>query len=656
MNYSLRLLYGLLFGLLPLFANAQGEYANWYFGQQAGLRFATGSAPQPLPGSAMIAASGCATLSDAAGNLLFYTNGEQVWNRQHQVMAGGQSLGGNTRAAQGCAVLRVQGAAIPTAYVLTQQYSSPAGLFAPGIPVAAEIQLNGAGGLGQVAQTGLPVVADSILLRLGERQFAPYQALVRHANGRDCWLLTRLHQQGIFLATLLDGTGRWPCARTVVSRVLPSRIASSALRSGALVASPDGRTLLYNDVGASYLLRFDPVTGQVSAPLPLTHPAPTIPSDINPYALGGTFSPDGTRLYLNRIYQPGANYNSPAVQVVQYDLSAGTAAAVAASGMEIYNVAAPTGTGNVPWYSQRGVDGVVYFSVNGAPFLDAILSPNVRGRACRYTPAYQQLGGRNALLALPVQPNDVNLGPLLVPEAAFGCVGQRITLRAGAGTGGGASDSLRWLPGDGRAATNTLAAVDTLNVIYAASGTFSLRIERRRLGVVVAMATASVRISAAPRVRLALAPDTVGCAPLNLRLLVGIQPAGSVFSWQDGSTGTALVATAPGLYWVDVQNSAGCRVRATVQVREQICAASIVSIPNIITPNGDAQNQSFVLQGLNVSDWSVHLYSRWGREIFAQAKYDNSWAAQGQPDGVYYYLLTNAQTGQKYKGWAEVKR
>jgi gliding motility-associated-like protein len=657
MTSIFRYLIILLINCLPLMASAQGEYSNWYFGRRADLHFTPGSgAPRPTLGSAMTATSGCATLSDAAGNLLLYTNGEQVWNRQHQLMPGGQSLGGNTQVAQGCAVVRVQGPATPTAYLFTQRYTSALGPFVTGTPTVAEIQLSGAGGLGQVTQTGLPVVADSILQRLGEQRFAPYQALVRHANGRECWLLTRLHEQGVFLATLLDGSGQWPCRRTVVSRVLPTRIASSTTWPGALMASPDGRTLLYNDVATSFLLRFDPATGQVSTPLQLVYPNPTIPANINPYALSGIFSSDGTRLYVNRHYQPGGNYGNSAVQVVQYDLSAGTPTAVANSGIEVYSVATRNGTSGLPWYGQRGPDGIIYFSVTESASLDAILAPNARGRACRYSPSYQSLGGRSSLQSLPVQPNDVNLGVLLAPEAAFGCVGQRLLLRAGAGAGGASSDSLRWVSGDGRAAIGTAASTDSLNVVYASPGTYTLRVDRRRQGAVVATATATVRILAAPQVRLALAPDTAGCAPLSLRLSVGAQPAGSVYSWQDGSSNASLVATAPGVYWVDVQGPAGCTVRATVQVRELPCAPPTVTIPNIITPNGDAQNPTFVLQGLNAADWSLRIYNRWGREIYQQAAYDNRWAAQGQADGLYYYLLRNATTGQQYKGWVEVVR
>ena len=63
-----------------------------------------------------------------------------------------------------------------------------------------------------------------------------------------------------------------------------------------------------------------------------------------------------------------------------------------------------------------------------------------------------------------------------------------------------------------------------------------------------------------------------------------------------------------------------------------------------------------MLNNLTAAEWRIAIYNRWGREVFQQQKYDNRWAAPGQPDGVYYYLLTNAATGQRLKGWLEVRR
>ncbi|MCC9138702.1 hypothetical protein ACFSKU_14965 [Pontibacter silvestris] len=73
----------LLLLFIPLAAFAQREANNWYFGSGAGLSFSNGYA-EPLTEGEMYQHEGCATMSDSGtGELLFYTDGIQVWNRQH---------------------------------------------------------------------------------------------------------------------------------------------------------------------------------------------------------------------------------------------------------------------------------------------------------------------------------------------------------------------------------------------------------------------------------------------------------------------------------------------------------------------------------------------------------------------------------------------
>lgn len=64
---------------------SQGENDNWYFGNQAAINF-SGTTPVVLNNSQMIANEGCGTVSDSNGDLLFYTNGMYIWNRDHQIM------------------------------------------------------------------------------------------------------------------------------------------------------------------------------------------------------------------------------------------------------------------------------------------------------------------------------------------------------------------------------------------------------------------------------------------------------------------------------------------------------------------------------------------------------------------------------------------
>ena len=77
---------------------AQGENNNWFFGYQAGLDFST-VPPTPATGQ-LSTLEGCATVSDASGNLLFYTDGMEVWNSNHVVTPNGSGLNGDDNATQ----------------------------------------------------------------------------------------------------------------------------------------------------------------------------------------------------------------------------------------------------------------------------------------------------------------------------------------------------------------------------------------------------------------------------------------------------------------------------------------------------------------------------------------------------------------------------
>lgn len=85
-------------------AHAQKENYNWYFGNRAALSFQSGE-PVAVSGSALYSYEGSASISDAAGNLLFYTNGEEVWNRNHARMPNGAGLGGHNSASQVAAIV-----------------------------------------------------------------------------------------------------------------------------------------------------------------------------------------------------------------------------------------------------------------------------------------------------------------------------------------------------------------------------------------------------------------------------------------------------------------------------------------------------------------------------------------------------------------------
>jgi gliding motility-associated-like protein len=165
-------------------------------------------------------------------------------------------------------------------------------------------------------------------------------------------------------------------------------------------------------------------------------------------------------------------------------------------------------------------------------------------------------------------------------------------------------------------------------------------------------ATGRVQLGQAPVVR--LGADTLVCPNAVWTLRTNPQPAGTTYRWQDGSTAPTYLAHGPGQYSVEVRATvAGCPAQARLVAGASNCP---VIIPNIITPNGDPQNEFFTLKGLTPTDWHLTVFDRWGRQIYDQLHYDNRWNAAGQAAGIYYYQLNNAATGERYRGWVEVTR
>ena len=97
-NFSLNLL---VFLALVLNSNAQIQNSNWYFGNEAGLNFDDGTSnPTTLTDGAMSTLGGSASISDDDGNLLFYTNGINVWGADHEIISNGSGLHGSTTVSQ----------------------------------------------------------------------------------------------------------------------------------------------------------------------------------------------------------------------------------------------------------------------------------------------------------------------------------------------------------------------------------------------------------------------------------------------------------------------------------------------------------------------------------------------------------------------------
>lgn len=75
----------------------------------------------------------------------------------------------------------------------------------------------------------------------------------------------------------------------------------------------------------------------------------------------------------------------------------------------------------------------------------------------------------------------------------------------------------------------------------------------------------------------------------------------------------------------------------TYQVLANACG---IRIPDVITPNGDALNNNFVIEGLeNYPNSKLRIYDRNGLLVYESDNYSNNWSPRDLNTGVYYYVL-----------------
>ena len=174
-------------------------------------------------------------------------------------------------------------------------------------------------------------------------------------------------------------------------------------------------------------------------------------------------------------------------------------------------------------------------------------------------------------------------------------------------------------------------------------------------------ATRRFAVAAVPVLAPAWAP--VPCpetrlAPLTVQFSLGSAAAGLLPAWDFGDGSQSAEANPAHTYAAPGTYQPRLRVRylqGRCETQANLAPVTVLErkIPNIITPNGDTQNQTFRLG----PDCAPHLqvYSRWGQPVFDSPAYHDEWNAAGQPDGVYYYLLSYPD-GHRVKGWVEVRR
>ena len=109
----------------------------------------------------------------------------------------------------------------------------------------------------------------------------------------------------------------------------------------------------------------------------------------------------------------------------------------------------------------------------------------------------------------------------------------------------------------------------------------------------------------------------------------------------------------PGKYTVclSIQTSDGCVDNICNEIT--IIPAEII-LPNVITPNGDNQNEQLYFKYLEYfGSNTLKVFDRWGKIVYEKANYTNDWNASKVADGTYYYILT-LESGKVLPGYVQI--
>ncbi|QXP59629.1 T9SS type A sorting domain-containing protein [Olleya sp. HaHaR_3_96] len=365
--------------VFTIIAQGQGTSDKWYFGNEAGLDFSTGS-PIEITDSLMNSIESCASVSDTFGNLLFYTDGVNVWDSNNNVTPNGTGLFGNVSTSQ---ILIIQKPKTEGMYYIfyADAFGGPNGLR------YSEMNMNLNNGNGDIVNT-----TKNTLLHLNASE---KMSAINHCDGSDIWLATLNFSNNNFYIYKISETG---IEQPIISN--SGNIDDSCCHT--MKFSPNGSFLAYTNNFSgngddSKLYSFNALTGIITF-------HSNLPRNINNLEnnYGLSFSPDNSKLYISS----GYNLTSQGVTNVlyQYDMES---LDIPSTKTIIFEELFPNqGVNPTPFGSlQNGPDGKIYLarwsanlSVNS---LGVINNPNAQGSSCNFQLEGVSLGGKSSLLGLP---------------------------------------------------------------------------------------------------------------------------------------------------------------------------------------------------------------------------------------------------------------
>lgn len=330
---------------------AQLETTWWYWTESVGLTFESG-VPIPDTSASLLGGVSGSSISDAYGNLLFYTNTDTLWDATYSPMPNGTGLQSGGASEESLVIVPRPNqlghyyvfVTHPALFIIGPSYPNPGTVY-------HEIDMDLNGGQGDVV-TGMKNIP---LLDSTEEKICA----TKHANGVDYWVLLAQGGSSKFHAYLVTENG--VSSTPVTSQVGPTETLYSEMEGNLQFNNRGDMVVEVDFINGAFLFDFNNATGELSNMRTLVPPV---------ILIGAEFSPDDSKLYLGGPFQ--------------YDLTVPTQAAIQASEVNLV----PLYPNNAMQGLQTGLDGKIYGNtyLGSIPtgYMSIIHDPNEGGSACNY--------------------------------------------------------------------------------------------------------------------------------------------------------------------------------------------------------------------------------------------------------------------------------
>lgn len=633
---------------------AQRQHDNWYFGTNVAFNFNTGASPVEVANASQITGTVSATVSNATtGQLLFYTDGITVWNRNNNIMDNGAGLLTNPV----CGHVT----SCPNPVKADQHYIF---MHNNGQLRYALIDMAENGGLGKVIST------DNLLAPAIANKFA----IARHATTDSYWLITFRGSNGndTFECYPITNAGIQAPIRSVMG------FHNGITTLGDLVTDRAGDKIFiaFNSPTAAAINQygFSKTCGTVGTPKNLPIGAGWT------HAKSLAFSPSSLQMY--------AIFGQNQGRVVQYSGTDFQSSQEISNNTEAYNDI------------KLGTDGKIYITKNvtGNPSgrIDVIEKPDLFSLAAAYMVNNMTLSNGKTATRFPVLMYDISIpgNPVITTKVDVKNTCYKDTT-VFTPSNMPFLDSLLWDFND----TNSLYKTSTNDIpshIFTDTGVYNVSLSWFLCGLKYSIYK-EVSIIKPPKVNLGadttlcfediitlqgpkgsfdytwntghkdttLIVDTAGIYSLTISIgpkcaesdtiAISYYPklevdffdstyflceedgetlnltAGSGFAtylWEPGLTANqTYTATKTGWHKVYVTNSKGCEAQDSVQIFT-LCDNWLL-MPEAFSPNNDLLNDTFAPVFTEVFNFGIEVYSRWGEKVFESNDPKKGW------DGTY---------------------